>query len=334
MSALLAIIMSISTLNSDHEVMAMRAGGMRYSRMFRPYFIFGIFLSLFMVWYQFQILPLCTRGVDTISLQIYNYNPTAAIEPGQFTLLNDQEDKKSHIFVEDVVKDPNTGNDILKGVQVRKTELEDRFFKITELIIAEKGIKVIKKTDHQEPLKTLRLFNGYIFTNDDKEQTFQRVDFTKGYMDIHLRDASIEDIDEKKEFNAQELNFIELIDSIDIYKKEMDEGAHTLLIRVRTEFHKRIALPVAVVLFLFLGFPMGIVNKRSGKGLGFGQSVIFIFVYFSIFLSTDAIAMRSVFISPMLAAWLGNIVLFILASAIYLFKTSDVVWENVFSLKR
>ncbi len=50
MSTLLAIIIAMGGLNGDSEIIAMRAGGITYPRIFRPFFIFGVFITIFLLW--------------------------------------------------------------------------------------------------------------------------------------------------------------------------------------------------------------------------------------------------------------------------------------------
>ena len=88
------------------------------------------------------------------------------------------------------------------------------------------------------------------------------------------------------------------------------------------EVHKRAALPFAVISLTFLGFPLAIVNRRSGKGQGFGMAIIFIFMYFGLFLSSDTLAVEKAFLSEPLAAWLGNIVVILFALSFSQFRLS------------
>jgi LPS export ABC transporter permease LptG/LPS export ABC transporter permease LptF len=62
--------------------------------------------------------------------------------------------------------------------------------------------------------------------------------------------------------------------------------------RVWVEFHQRLALPAACVLFALLSMPLGITRARTGKGAGFALSTAVVFVYWLVFTVTRNMAAR------------------------------------------
>lgn len=324
MSAILGTIISISSLNSDYEVVAMRAGGMTYRRIFRPYFIFSLLVSFFMIWYQFEVIPACSRGMSTLTAAIYDYNPTAVIEPGQFIALGEGSRARRFIYVEFMEKNKK-GYDVLKNIQVRTTAKEGRAYVIQELIFAKEGRKIEKTLEDGATVKAIRLYNGYLLFNNKSEDSFRRMDFSTGTMDLNLTEAS-NTIKAQKNQSGQVNAFSrrELEEAIIKYKGVSIESERALFAQLKVEYHKRVALPMSIVLFSFLGFPIGIVNRRSGKGMGLGQSVIFIFLYFVIYLSSDSVAVVNLDTSPALIAWLANIVIFTIGLMFFTFKTSEL----------
>ncbi|MES0488708.1 MAG: LptF/LptG family permease [Leptospirales bacterium] len=334
MSALLAIIMAVGTMNGDSEIIAMRAGGMKYTTIFRPFVYFGGGMIAVLLLFHLEVVPYCAREMKVIAYNIYKYNPTAIIEEGQFSLLEEGKKSQRHIYVGSIEPDPDhPGMDILKNVQIKKSDKITKVYRLSEFIVAEKGYKILKELEGGVWIKAIRLHNGYIFTEDNKSGVYQTVDFTNGYLDINIQnDINNFALEKKREFNG--LSLSELLDRIDNYNSEEEKHGEKDLIRLKSELHKRIALSFATFLFLYLGFPMGIINKRSGKGLGLGQSVIFIFIYFGLFLSSDAMAVNFPQIPPFLTAWFGNITILIFAVAINLLKTSEINWQKVFRSKK
>jgi lipopolysaccharide export LptBFGC system permease protein LptF len=77
------------------------------------------------------------------------------------------------------------------------------------------------------------------------------------------------------------------------------------------EYHKKIAIPFACVLFVFLGTPFVITRGRSGRGLGLGVGVLIIFLYYIFLLFLERVG-RSGTLPPAFAIWLPNL-LFIMA---------------------
>jgi len=333
MSALLAVIMGVGTMNGDNEIIAMRAGGIHFFRIFRPYLVMGTLFVIPMLWFHITIVPYCYRQLMVVVAEIYQYNPTAAVVPGQFALLDVQKNIRRHIYVEKISREAIEGEnelEVLHNIQIRKSENINGVYSLTESISAKKGMKVIKNSETGEQVKALRLYNGYILTRDVETGNMQRINFTgDGYLDIHIVDYSI-DGGKKVKLERPAMTNSEIKESVDSIK---EAGSGTKadkenIAKLETEFYKRFAAPLSSLFFLLLGFPLGIINRRSGKGSGFGISIIFIFIYFSLFLSAEAFAAKGG-LSPFLAAWLPDFVILVLGLVVFTLKTTDISWKLI-----
>lgn len=74
------------------------------------------------------------------------------------------------------------------------------------------------------------------------------------------------------------------------------------------EVHKKYAIPVACIVFVLLGAPLGALSKRSGMGPGVGYSIGFFVLYWIFLIGGEKLADRNV-ISPWVGMWGGNILL-------------------------
>ncbi|MFH1007998.1 MAG: LptF/LptG family permease [Candidatus Latescibacterota bacterium] len=74
------------------------------------------------------------------------------------------------------------------------------------------------------------------------------------------------------------------------------------------EIHKKYSIPVACIVFVLLGAPLGILARSGGMGVGFGLSVGFIMVYWAFLIGGESLADRQI-ISPWVAMWSPNILL-------------------------
>lgn len=334
MSALMAAIMSIGQLNSDSEIIAMRAGGITYPRIFRPLLIFGFIVSGSLVWFNQQGIPFCLSEMEKITRQILQYDPTAVVEEGQFTRLDKESNMERHIYIEKLNNDKKSDRyGTMSNIQIRKTENVDGVFRLTELITAPEGKKILKKNEKGLEVKALRLYHGYIFRSNKQDKTFQRIDFRDGHLDINI----VEDDPNNQQVrppSIQALNYDQLREEIKRHEPLESEEAQEKNRQLQLEMQKRIALPFATVAFVLLGFPLGIVNRRSGKGMGFGVSILFIFIYYVIFLSSDTLAVKKQTLDPVTAAWLANVVIVLIGGFIFLKRTTDVsllqLIKNVF----
>ncbi|MCB1324264.1 MAG: LptF/LptG family permease [Spirochaetales bacterium] len=100
------------------------------------------------------------------------------------------------------------------------------------------------------------------------------------------------------------------------------ENAKKTRLKFLFEFHKRLAEPIACMLFFFISFPLGLVVKRSGRGMSFTLAlVVFLLYYFS----SEMLASQQVLagkLRPEQGAWIPVVGLF-LASMVIMARRTD-----------
>jgi lipopolysaccharide export system permease protein len=74
------------------------------------------------------------------------------------------------------------------------------------------------------------------------------------------------------------------------------------------EVHKKFSLPLACIVFVLIGAPLGIMAKRGGITVGASYSLFFFIIYWAILIWGEALADKCV-ISPFAAMWSGNILI-------------------------
>ncbi|MFN2431206.1 MAG: LptF/LptG family permease [Gemmatimonadota bacterium] len=77
------------------------------------------------------------------------------------------------------------------------------------------------------------------------------------------------------------------------------------------EYHKKIAIPVACLVFVLIGASLGVRTRRSGYGFAIGVSLVIFTVYYIFLIGGEDLSDR-LFISPWLAMWAPNILFTIL----------------------
>lgn len=334
MAALLSSLISIGGLNADSEIIAMRAGGITYPRIFRPLFVFGIVLTICMSWFSQFIVPGYFGEMSRITRAILQSDPIAIIEPGQFTTLDKKGDIIRKIYVGSIPKGADAkGKSLLKNIQIRKIETVRGTRRVSEFIIAKEGEKILKKNSDGRTMRSLRLYEGYVFNLDKNTEAFQRIDFHKGVLDISIIEPDMVPY-ERPPGEFASLTFFEINREILRLENSTEKDRDLYVRKAKLERNKRFALAFSNLLFLYLGFPLAIVNRRSGKGMGLGLSIIYIFGYFVFFLSADTIAGEKNILPPALAAWLGNIALFLSATYVFLKRTIEFTWSDIPRLLR
>ncbi|MCH2664669.1 LptF/LptG family permease, partial [bacterium] len=78
--------------------------------------------------------------------------------------------------------------------------------------------------------------------------------------------------------------------------------------RLRVEIHKKVSIPVACIVFVMVGAPLGISVRRGGAATGAALSIGFFLVYWVFLILGEKLADRAV-IPPWAAMWSPNILL-------------------------
>lgn len=330
MAFLLSTILVVGALNADSEIIALRAGGITYPRILRPFLFVAMAASIFLVWFSNFVVPRFADNMENVRKFILTTDPIAAIQPGQFVNLDRNESFVRKIYIERAVKDEVGNGETFKNIQVRKIASIGGIRRLSELIIAQEGRKILKKTIQGNWIKALRLTKGYLFATSS-DGTFQRIDFSNGMLDLNIQERS--QVRQMKRIDdMRTLTLPELINSYEITKDY--PNAKKLILKADLELHKRFALSLSTILFVLMGFPLAVVNRRSGKGMGLGISVVFIFGYFAIFLSAEMVSVDRTLLSPFVAAHAANALLFLGALVFILRRLKEISLRRLFGFGR
>jgi lipopolysaccharide export system permease protein len=85
---------------------------------------------------------------------------------------------------------------------------------------------------------------------------------------------------------------------------------------LQVEIHKKYSIPVACIVFVLIGAPLGFMVRRGGIATGGGLSLGFFLLYWTFLISGEDLADRQI-ISPFLAMWAANLI--VGAAGLYLF---------------
>ena len=118
---------------------------------------------------------------------------------------------------------------------------------------------------------------------------------------ILTKDQIIKKEKRLKNLERQLNNEFNLINS---YKKSKNKYA--------VEIHKKFSLPIACILFVLLGAPLGVMSKKGGFAVSTSLSFGFFLIYYILLIGGEEMADRS-FLSPSIGMWSPNIIIFFIA---------------------
>lgn len=271
MSALSAMLLVFGRLSSDNEIIAMRANGINLYRLSVPLLTAGLILSLFSVILNDKILPGSHFASRKIVKNIGAKTPAAYLETGTFI----KSFKGYVIFIHEINKNS------LKGIRIYQLQ-EGR---PTRTIIAKNGEFIVM--ENQNAVK-LKLLNG---TSDEPNPknplNFYKLNFNTYYLTLNLDDsASSAGYIEKK---PKEMTFREV-------KQEIKKlGLHHIdAPALIAEFHRKISISFASLVFIVIGIPLGIFTKRGEKTVQFAVALGVIVIYYLLMAGGIAMSLKGV----------------------------------------
>ena len=128
-------------------------------------------------------------------------------------------------------------------------------------------------------------------------------------------------LDMTKELNrdvAQEMNFAKLIDYIK--HNQIAEEERT---SIHIQLYDKLALPLTTIALVLIGVPLAITPPRVRYNRGFLFSILIIFAYYLIRALSISFGEAGT-LQPFLAAWMPNIVLTIIGTALYYKKVYTI----------
>ena len=78
------------------------------------------------------------------------------------------------------------------------------------------------------------------------------------------------------------------------------------------EIHKKFSIPVACILFVLLGAPLGVMSKKGGFAVSTSLSFGFFLIYYVLLIGGEEMADRNI-LSPSIGMWSPNLIIFFIA---------------------
>ena len=136
-------------------------------------------------------------------------------------------------------------------------------------------------------------------------------------IDSIKNDTSISDIElikiEKiyKKLDRQMLNEFNLIEN---YNKSKNKYG--------VEIHKKFSIPIACILFVLLGAPLGVMSKKGGLAVSTSLSFGFFLIYYVLLISGEEMADRG-FLTPAIGMWTPNFIILFIAIILIIYTAKE-----------
>lgn len=139
-----------------------------------------------------------------------------------------------------------------------------------------------------------------------------------------IYDLTGDGVDRMMHFESQAIPYAQSPEDIPKENKDLDEmtirellltkkayaAAHADTTGITMEIYRRFSLPMASFVFAIVGAPLGVQKQRSSSSVGFGISVVIIFLYYAIMTFLEALG-KGHLMPAFLAVWLPNMIAFV-----------------------
>ncbi len=267
MAMLLATLLGFGRLSGDSEIVALFASGTSFPRIMAPVIAFALAVALPVVVANQGLIPAANHKRETMSLEIRKRGSTAAATTEAFTLAVSAGDDQQYVV------------HAAGGVRFGKggTAFLDR----VGILIYNKGLATAAVVASRAEWKIGT--RSWVLTEDKPGELWgadnQTLQVTVGEF-VRLREV---ELGKPKELESLEGRVTELPTATLVERARLrhQEGDHAAAREAEIEAQGRVSFPLAALVFAMVGAPLGVQRTRSGKGMGFGLSVLVTFVYWT-----------------------------------------------------
>lgn len=297
LSCLFATIYTLNKMSEDSEIVAMRSFGVNKRSLFTPFLIMGLFIAASIFVLNRNLIPFSKTQFKNRVIQLTSKGMLSDVKPGQFYT----EIPNVTLFAENV---ENGG-----------TKLEDVFIRIKraaeeQVIFAKRGALIKQATDDlSAPIMRLHLIDGNIIKTFSKKKQIEKILFKEydfpimsgGGLPGFVTKDSMRTNKELLELISQkrsQISKLEKIENPNEHQKWLLKDSKKNLPKSELEYWGRINTPIQVLMFILLGFSLGI-KKGRGRTRNSGAISMFILTgYYALFFLGVSLARKGILPAP------------------------------------
>jgi LPS export ABC transporter permease LptF/LPS export ABC transporter permease LptG len=299
-AVLMAVLIAGGRLSADLEVAALKASGVSPARLLRPFLAVGIIASVFIGWLTLAVNPWASAAFQRQLFRIAETQATAGIQERAFVSTFG----RIVLYVEEV----SPSQFALKGLLAS----DERDPALSRIIVAREG-RVL--SDSERRRLTLRFIDGTINESDVADpRRFRFTTFTLYDLNLPLSNPTATAEQQAKPEKEMPLGAL----TAAAEGKDRGKAAPFLV-----ELHKRFALPVAAVVFVLVGFPLGIRSHRGGRAVAITSSFAIVICYYILSTALEGPALGGR-LPVWLAIWLPNAIFMVIGLALLRAGTTGI----------
>ncbi|MFQ5892881.1 MAG: LPS export ABC transporter permease LptF [Nitrospinota bacterium] len=286
---LVSAITVFSQLSTDGEIIAMKATGMSFLRMLGPVLVLSVVAYGATSYLIFVAFPAGSRAFQHVMFDLARTKAALEIKPRVFN------DTFSGLVL--YAQEVHATNNLVKGVFIADRRLPNE----PQTIAAQEGRL---RPDPARGRVVLQLRNGTIHKLLPGMERYQILHFRLHDLALNLSEIAGAAQVKKgvKQMWAGELKHL---------AENAPPGSRQGTIAL-VEYYKKYSLPVAALLLGFVGAPLGMVNRRSGRAGGFAMSAVVVLFYYLLYTTGEGLGDEGR-IPALVAMWMPNVIIAVLA---------------------
>jgi LPS export ABC transporter permease LptF/LPS export ABC transporter permease LptG len=308
MAFLLGVLLAFGRLASDSEIVALRASGVSPLRLLRPVLLLSALAMGSTFFVVAEALPASNQAYRELVFTLMVSKAKSGLQPRVF---NDDLIPNIVIYVSDM--DPQTGD--WRNVFMHDNRIPQK----PKVVVARGGSLLI---DKERKLVEIRLQQGVTYTfQPATPAAYERLEFKEHDWPLPF-DQFFPKVPLAK--GDREMTLDELWQN---YMTLAQEGKGPKEYnRFLVEFHKKFAIAGACIVFGLLGLGLSLGSKKEARSAAFGLSIGVIFVYY-VLIRLGEQAGDTGMMSPFVAMWAANIVLFVVAIVLLVLSQREAAFD-------
>lgn len=310
-ATLAGIVIGLSRMGTDSEIVALRAAGVGSWTILRPVLLIGLILSGATTYVHMMEAPRAARDLERVALQGALAKLDSPVEPRTFSTL-----PRYVIYVRD--------GDKVRGVWGRVFIFTQQADHSTEVFTARSG-RIDSSGEQSELVLTDVLATKVpASTSQEKSYVVERSDQLR--IAINTGRADIVDRLKERDTNADAMEWSEL-------RSQIESGSEAQRREATRVLHRRMALSISPLVFALLGGALGLRVRRGGKSIGVLLSLIVVIVYYLTSLFGESLA-RVGTVAPVIGEWLATaLMLTVSVLLLFLGRIPVTLWPSKRRLK-
>jgi lipopolysaccharide export system permease protein len=335
MAVLVSCLMAFGRLSADNEIVALKSSGIHLFRLVWPVLLGSALVGAFLVWFNNEVLPESNHEARVLMGDINRTRPTLRIKenvfngdiPGYYLLVKWRDPvgdglREVTIYDQSDARWPRT-------VTARTGQMHFTPDGSTLILDLEDG-EVHEYVGEQHEYRRTKFTEQTVFLNDaggqlqetgseyrtdrEKSTAMMMTDIAGWKVNLKQYGHGLDSVSREALSATRQLNpalrkaaLRDLENSATRLRGQI-QSQRRLINSMMIEVHKKYSIPVACVVFVLMGAPLGILARRSGIAISLGLSMGLFLLYWAFLIAGEELADRLI-VNAFWAMWSANFVI-------------------------